>query len=113
MIITYSLSYAIYQRNVRQAQLERAEKMVRLKKVKKQRKNPSDPACFIKVTVITQEGEIAKKKLYETDEEAVRKENAYDGFYAVYTNFADGSVGEGVSQRGPVDKLPGTILKFV
>ncbi len=66
--------------------------MVRLKKVNKQRKNPNDPARFIKVTAITQDGEIAEKKLYEMDEDAVRKEAAYDGFYAVCTNLADDSV---------------------
>lgn len=77
---------------MRQAQLERAEKMVSLKKVKKQRKNPNDPARFVKVTAITKDGEIAKKKLYEMDEEAVRKETAYDGFYAVCTNLTDDSV---------------------
>lgn len=92
MIITYSPSYAIYQRNVRQAQLERAEKMVSLQNAKKQRKNPNDPARFVKVTVVTQDGEIAQKKLYEIDEEAVAKEAAYDGFYAVCTNLIDDSV---------------------
>ena len=92
MIITYSPAYAIYQRNVRQAQLERAEKMVRLKSVKKQRKNPNDPARFIKTTAITQDGEVAKKKLYEIDQDVIEKEAAYDGFYAVCTNLIDDSV---------------------
>lgn len=92
MIITYSPSYAVYQRNVRQAQLERAEKMVSLKSVKKQRKNPNDPARFVKVTSVTQDGEIAKKKLYEIDPDVVEKEAAYDGFYAVCTNLIDDSV---------------------
>lgn len=94
MIITYSPSYAVYQRNVRQAQLERAEKMVRLKQVKKQRKNPNDSARFVKATAITQDGETAQKTLYEMDEEAVRKEAAYDGFYAVCTNLTNDSVGD-------------------
>ena len=94
MIITYSPSYAVYQRNVRQAQLERAEKMVRLKNVKKQRKNPNDPARFIKTTAITQDGEVAKKKLYEIDQDVIEKEAAYDGFYAVCTNLIDDSVKE-------------------
>lgn len=92
MIITYSPSYAVYQRNVRQAQLERAEKMVSLQNVKKQRKNPNDPARFIKTTSITQDGEIAKKKLYEIDQELIKNEAAYDGFYAVCTNLIDDSV---------------------
>ena len=92
MIITYSPSYAVYQRNVRQAQLERAEKMVNLQSIKKQRRNPNDPARFIKTTSITQDGEIAKKKLYEIDQDLIKNEAAYDGFYAVCTNLIDDSV---------------------
>ena len=92
MIVTYSPSYAIYQQSVRQSQLERAEKMVNSKSVKKQRKNPNDPARFVKVTSCTSDGEIAKNKLYEIDFEAIEKESAYDGFYAVCTNLVDDSV---------------------
>lgn len=92
MIVTYSPAYAIYQQSVRQSQLERAEKMVNSKSVKKQRKNPNDPARFVKVTSCTSDGEIAKNKLYEIDFEAIEKEAAYDGFYAVCTNLVDDSV---------------------
>lgn len=92
MIITYSPAYALYQRNVRQSQIERAEKMVAAKNVKKQRKNPNDPARFVKVTSITPDGEIAAKKLYELDDAAIEKEARYDGFYAVCTNLIDESV---------------------
>ena len=48
------------QKNVRQSQLERAEKMINSKSVKKQRKNPNDPARFVKVTQVTNDGEIAE-----------------------------------------------------
>lgn len=92
MIVTYSPAYAIYQKNVRQSQLERAEKMINSKSVKKQRKNPNDPARFVKVTQVTNDGEIAEKKIYELDESAIEKEAAYDGFYAVCTNLIDDSV---------------------
>lgn len=92
MIITYSPAYALYQRNVRQAQIERAEKMVASKSVKKQRKNPNDPARFVKVTSITPDGEIAAKKIYDLDDAAIEKEALYDGFYAVCTNLIDDSV---------------------
>ena len=92
MIITYSPSYAIYQKAVRQAQLDRAEKMVINKQVKKQRKNPNDPARFVKVTAVTNDGEIAQHKVYEINEEAVEAEAMYDGFYAVCTNLIDDTV---------------------
>ena len=97
MIITYSPAYAIYQKTVRQAQLDRAEKMVLNKKVKKQRKNPNDPARFVKVTAVTNDGEIAKNKVYEIDNEAVEAEALYDGFYAVCTNLIDDTVSDIIS----------------
>ena len=92
MIITYSPAYALYQKSVRQTQIERAEKMVAARNVKKQRKNPNDPARFVKVTSLTPDGEIAAKKLYDLDEAAIEKESLFDGFYAVCTNLTDDSV---------------------
>ena len=92
MIVTYSPAYALYQQQVRQAQIERAEKMVSAKSVKKQRKNPNDPARFVKVTAVTSDGEIAAKKIYDIDADAIKKEAAFDGFYAVCTNLEDDSV---------------------
>ena len=94
MIVTYSPAYAIYQKNVRQGQLERAEKMVDNKCVKKQRKNPNDPSRFVKVTAITNDGEIAKNKVYELDEKAIEAEALYDGFYSICTNLTDDSVSD-------------------
>ena len=94
MIVTYSPAYALYQKNVRRAQIERAEKMVLARNVKKQRKNPNDPARFVKVTSVTPEGELASKKIYEIDETVVENEAFYDGFYAVCTNLIDDSVSD-------------------
>ena len=76
---------------MRQVQIERAEKMVAAKSVKKQRKNPNDPARFVKVTSITPDGEIAAKKIYDLYDAAIEKEARYDGFYAVCTNLIDDS----------------------
>ena len=43
---------------------------------------------FVKNTAVTDDGEIAEKKVYELDEEQISKEELYDGFYAVMTNLA-------------------------
>ena len=94
MIVTYSPAYALYQKNVRRAQIERAEKMVLARNVKKQRKNPNDPARFVKITSVTPEGELASKNIYEIDETVVENEAFYDGFYAVCTNLIDDSVSD-------------------
>src|SRR5699024_7280776 len=44
LIITYSPKYAAYQKAVRAEQISRAEKMISSGSLKKQRKNPNDPA---------------------------------------------------------------------
>ena len=66
--------------------------MVINKQVKKQRKNPNDPARFVKVTAVTNDGEIAQHKVYEINSEVVEAEAMYDGFYAVCTNLIDDTV---------------------
>ena len=97
MIVTYSPSYALYQKTLRSAQLERAEKMVDSKSARRQKKNPNDPARFIKVTPVTNDGEIATKKVYEIDEKTAEEESMYDGFYAICTNLVDDSVTDIIS----------------
>ena len=92
MIITYSPAYALYQKKIRQSQIDRAQKMVDAKNVKKERKNPNDPARFVKVTTVTDSGEIADKKTYELDNELIEDEAVYDGFYAVCTNLIEDDV---------------------
>lgn len=47
LIVTYSPKYVKYQKAIRDAQVERAEKMLICEKIKKERRNPNDPARFI------------------------------------------------------------------
>lgn len=44
---------------------------------------------FIKKTSVTTDGEIAEKQVYGLDEEQIKKEELYDGFYAVITNLKE------------------------
>jgi transposase len=92
LIVTYSPRYAAYQKKVREAQLERAEKMVKSGNVKKQRKNPNDPSRFLKVTSTTSDGEVAEEKSYSIDQEKVDNEAMYDGYYAVCTDLVDDDI---------------------
>ena len=92
LIVTYSPRYAAYQKKVREAQLERAEKMVKSGNVKKQRKNPNDPSRFVKVTSTTSDGEVAEEKSYSIDQEKVDNEAMYDGYYAVCTDLVDDDI---------------------
>lgn len=59
LIITYSLRYALYQKTLRDKQVERAQRMLDSGNTKKNRKNPNDPARFIGTTAVTKEGEAA------------------------------------------------------
>ena len=91
LIITYSPKYAKYQKAIRDAQVERAEKMLKSGKIKKERRNPNDPARFIGKTAVTEYGEIAKIENY-LDTDKIENEALYDGLYAVTTDLLDDDV---------------------
>ena len=91
LIVTYSPKYAKYQKAVRDAQVERAEKMLNSGKVKKERRNPNDPARFIGKSAVTEDGEIAKIENY-LDTGKIENEALYDGMYAVTTDLLDDDV---------------------
>lgn len=92
LIVTYSPKYKAYQRKIRNLQIERAKKLIENKdSLKKERRNPNDPARLIKKTSITPNGEVANNSIYELDYEAIHNEELYDGFYAVTTDI-DGDV---------------------
>lgn len=88
LIITYSPKYASYQKAVRAEQIARAEKMVANGTLKKQRKNPNDPARFVNKIAATEEGEKAKIHYY-LDLDKIAEEELYDGLYAVCTDLLD------------------------
>ncbi len=86
VIVTYSPKYKAYQKRIREQQISRAMKMIEQPGRKRKSKNQNDPARFIKTTNVTNDGEIAEKKVYELDSDKIRDEEKYDGFYAVITN---------------------------
>ena len=93
LIITYSPKYAAYQKAVRAEQIARAEKMVANGTLKKQRKNPNDPARFVNKIAATEEGEKAKIHYY-LDLDKIAEEELYDGLYAVCTDLLDDDVAD-------------------
>ena len=93
LIITYSPKYASYQKAVRAEQIARAEKMVANGTLKKQRKNPNDPARFVNKIAATEEGEKAKIHYY-LDLDKIAEEEMYDGLYAVCTDLLDDDVAD-------------------
>ena len=93
VIVTYSPKYKKYQQEIRNRQIERAQKMLQNTGRIRRGKTQNDPARFIHKTSVTGDGEIAEKDVYELDEERIREESMYDGFYAVVTNL-EGDVRE-------------------
>lgn len=92
MYVTYSPRYALYQKEIRGRQVERAEKMAEEGKKKRDTNNPNDPARFVKKTAVTKDGEVAENMICELDTEKIAEESCYDGFYAVCTNLIEDSV---------------------
>ena len=93
LIVTYSPKYALYQKAIRDRQVERAQKMLDSGNTKKNRKNPNDPARFIGTTAATKEGEAADIRHY-LDEDNIGEESRYDGLYAVCTDLLDDEVSD-------------------
>ena len=93
LIVTYSPKFARYQKSVRDVQIERAQKKIDTGEVKRNRKNPTDPARFIDKIAVTDDGEAANIKYY-IDEDKIHQETLFDGLYAVSTDLLDDPVSE-------------------
>lgn len=87
-IVTFSLKYMTYQRNIRNEQIERAKKALN-SNAKKEKYRQSDYKRFISRVSVTDAGEVAKTKTYALNEDRIAEEEKYDGFYAVATNLED------------------------
>lgn len=89
LIVTYSIKYRNYLRSIRDGQIKRAMKAVESGGNAVEKKRQNDPKRFIKANHATADGEVADKTIYYIDEEAIAKEEQFDGFYAVCTNLED------------------------
>ena len=90
LIVTYSIKYRNYLRSIRNRQVERARKAVAAGAKAVERKRQNDPKRFIKVNHATKDGDVAEQAACYIDEDAIAKEEQYDGFYAVCTSLEDG-----------------------
>lgn len=89
LIVTYSLKYRNYQRQIRNSQIERAKVAIANKSFKLDKCNQNDFKRFIKKTNVTKYGEIAEKKVLTLNTDTIQKEEKFDGFYGVCTNLED------------------------
>ena len=82
IIVTFSRKMMEYQRTIRERQLERAKKLLRLNDPEKIKKGPNDIRRFLKNTS-------SDTANYVLDMDKIHEEEKYDGFYAVATNLDD------------------------
>lgn len=82
IIVTFSRKMMEYQRTIRERQLERAKKLLRLKDPEKIKKGPNDIRRFLKNTS-------SDTANYVLDMDKIHEKEKYDGFYAVATNLDD------------------------
>ena len=94
LIVSFSFKYLRYQRRIRQGQIDRARKIVDGGEKKRKAKTPNDPNRFIGRMDMTADGEACSRHEFYLDEDVIRNEEMYDGFYAVCSNIADADVSE-------------------
>ncbi len=89
LIITYSVKYQEYQKNIRNNQIERAKKLIEKNPTKLGKAKQNDPKRFIEVLNTTDTGEVANEVYYSINQSIIDEESKYDGLYAVCTNLED------------------------
>lgn len=92
LIVTFSLKYKAYLKEIRSRHIVRAEEKLKTPS-RIDRKKAKGADQYISKTWITKDGEIAEQTLYEIDQDIIRSEEMFDGFYGVCTNL-EASVGE-------------------
>ena len=86
LIVTFCFKYFDYNRNIRNSQIERAKKSIETNNVTRKGKNQNDYRRFIDSLNSTNSGEVAENTTYSINEDLIKEEGKYDGYYALTTN---------------------------
>ena len=86
LIVTFCFKYFDYNRNIRNNQIERAKKAIETNNVTRKGKNQNDYKRLINSLNSTNNGEIAENINYFINEDLIKEEEKYDGYYALTTN---------------------------
>ena len=89
LVVTYCINYRDYQRQIRNSQVERAQKTIDKNPTKIKKCNANDYKRFINKTNCTDDGEVAETEIYSINVSLIQKEEFFDGFYGVCTNLED------------------------
>lgn len=92
LIVTYSIKYRDYQRQIRNSQIERAINAIDNNSAKIKQLRQNDYKRFIKKTTCTADGEVAENDIFSLNKSLIDSEAAYDGFYAVCTNLDEPAI---------------------
>lgn len=100
IIVSYSLKYREYQRNRRSINIAHAEKAI---KNGNHKHNNKDFRKYIMTLNVTTDGELVEHAGSTIDWDKIKKEEIYDGFYAVCTNLEkhedkNGNVRHGIAE---------------
>lgn len=90
LIVTYSPKYQEYQKNIRERQIARAQKLIESNPKKLGKAKQNDPKRFIEIINTTSNGEVAEETHYSINQNIIAEESKYDGLYSVCTNLEDG-----------------------
>jgi len=85
-IVTFYFKYFDYNRNIRNSQIEKAKKNINSNNITRKGKNQNDPNRFIEEINSTSDGIVANEKTYSINENLIKEEEKYDGYYALSTN---------------------------
>jgi transposase len=88
LIVTFSVKTKNYQRKIREEQINRALKLIK-NKPKTFKSNQNDYKRLISTMNLTTTGEVAENTIFSLNEELIKKESMYDGYYAICTNLED------------------------
>lgn len=88
LIVSFSPKHKAYQREVRNRQIERAQKIVEGGKLARTN-NMNSPSRLVNEINTTEDGEVAQLSLLNLDTDKISEEEKYDGYYAVCTTLND------------------------
>lgn len=91
IIVTYNHDYALYLKHKREERLRISCAIVR-NKDEKGRQSQQSPRKYVKTVHRTKTGEIASRVDMVIDEDAVKQEEKFDGFYAFGTSLEDDAI---------------------
>lgn len=92
--ITFSAKYYLYQKQLLDRQIATANEWINIKDPDNIKKGPNDIRRLIKIISTTKEGVTAENKEIKLDNEQIKYERRFHGFYAVATSLDNKTVNE-------------------